>query len=318
MPPFSRGLLAGLLLPLAAGLPLAAFGLQFVPDSTFPGTVARILESGAPQLLAASLLPILALALIGARRLAGLCLLLAIGSGAALVVQRAVTSAPLASDAPVDLRLLWFNADFRNPTPPARIVAAIRASGADLVMLAETLEIGPALDGLSDLYPYRAGCVSTCEVSVLSRYPLQDLQMVNPGIAWDERMAVFDLTLPGRAPVSFVALHMTKPWFYGIVDDEIDTVEAALPRHPGPMVLAGDLNSAPWSLRLRWLRRVARLEDPPVPIATWPASAGAFGLPIDHVLVRGGPRIVSIAPWGAELGSDHRGLLAALSLPAAP
>ena len=318
MPPFSRGLLAGLLLPLAAGLPLAAFCLQFVPDSTFPGTAARILESAAPQLLAASLLPILALALIGTRRLAGLCLLLAIGSGAALVVQRVVTSAPLASDAPVDLRLLWFNADFRNPTPPAQIVAAIRASGADLVMLAETLEIGPALDGLSDLYPYRAGCVSTCEVSVLSRYPLQDLQMVNPGIAWDERMAVFDLTLPGRAPVSFVALHMTKPWFYGIVDDEIDTVEAALPRHPGPMVLAGDMNSAPWSLRLRWLRRVAHLEDPLVPIATWPAAAGGFGLPIDHVLVRGGPRIVSIAPWGAELGSDHRGLLAALSLPLAP
>ena len=26
----------------------------------------------------------------------------------------------------------------------------------------------------------------------------------------------------------------------------------------------------------------------------------------------------TIAPWGAELGSDHRGLLAALSLPPAP
>jgi endonuclease/exonuclease/phosphatase (EEP) superfamily protein YafD len=288
MPPFFRGVLAGLLLPLAAGLPLAGFGLQYVPDSTFPGTLARILESAGPQLLLASVLPILALALVGARRLAGLCLLLAIGSGAALVAQRVATSAPLAADAPVDLRLLWFNADFRNPTPPAEIVAAIRASGADLVMLA------------------------------LSRYPLQDLQVISPGIAWDERMAVFDLTLPGRVPVSFVALHMTKPWFYGIVDDEIDTIEAALPRHPGPMVLAGDLNSAPWSLRLRWLRRVAHLEDPLVPIATWPAAAGGYGLPIDHVLVRGGPRIVSIAPWGAELGSDHRGLLAALSLPLAP
>ena len=54
------------------------------------------------------------------------------------------------------------------------------------------------------------------------------------------------------------------------------------------------------------------------PVPTWPAAAGRFGVPIDHVLVRGGPRLVSIAPWGAELGSDHRGLLAALSLPAAP
>ena len=114
-------------------------------------------------------------------------------------------------------------------------------------------------------------------ISAFGSAALQDLQVISPGIAWDERMAVFDLTLPGRAPVSFVALHMTKPWFYGIIDDEIDTVEAALPRHPGPMVLAGDLNSAPWSLRLRWLRRVAHLEDPPVPIATWRVSRLSAG-----------------------------------------
>jgi len=97
MPPFSRGVLAGLLLPLAAGLPLAGFGLQYVPDSTFPGTVARILESAGPQLLLASVLPILALALVGARRLAGLCLLLAIGSGAALVAQRRAEQLPVRS-----------------------------------------------------------------------------------------------------------------------------------------------------------------------------------------------------------------------------
>ncbi len=318
MPPFPRGVLAGLLLPVAAGLPLAAVGLQFVPDSTLPGTLARILESGAPQLLAASLLPILALALIGARRLAGLCLVLALGAAAALAVQRAVTASPLATAAPVDLKLLWFNADFRNPTPPAELAAAIRASGADLVMLAETLRLGPALEGLADLYPYRAGCAATCEVSVLSRHPLERLQLLTPGIAWDERMAVFDLTLPGRAPVTFVALHMSKPWFYGIIDREIDIVEGALRQRPGPLVLAGDLNSAPWSLRLGWLRRIAALREPLLPVATWPASAGWLGLPIDHVLVRGGPRIVAIEPWGAALNSDHRGLLASLSLPATP
>ena len=88
MPPFSRGLLAGLLLPLAAGLPLAAFGLQFIPDSTFPGTVARILESAAPQLLAASLLPILALA-------AGLFL-----------IQHLHTQAQIEAAAQIDVELL--------------------------------------------------------------------------------------------------------------------------------------------------------------------------------------------------------------------
>ena len=318
MPSFSRGVLVGLILPFAVGMPLAGFGLQYVPDSTFIGTFARMLESAGPQIIVAALLPIAALALAGARRLAAGCLALCLLSGGALAVQQAVVAAPLAPAAPTDLRLLWFNADFRNDAPPDRILDAIRDSGADLAMLAESTQLGPHLDALADVYLDRAGCVATCEVLVLSRHPLQDPQIITPGIAWDERMAVFDLTLPGHLPVTFVALHMTKPWFYGIIDQEIDTVEAVLPQHPGPMVLAGDLNSAPWSLRLRWLRDLAGLRGTPLPVPTWPAPAGALGLPIDHVLVRGGPRVVSIAPWGTELKSDHRGLLAGLSLPTAP
>ena len=137
MPSFSRGVLVGLILPFAVGMPLAGFGLQYVPDSVAFGTFARMLESAAPQILVAALLPVAALALVGARRLAAGCLALCVLSGAALAVQQSVVSAPMAPAAPTDLRLLWFNADFRNHTPPERILDEIRDSGADLVMLAE-------------------------------------------------------------------------------------------------------------------------------------------------------------------------------------
>ncbi|MCA8881935.1 MAG: endonuclease/exonuclease/phosphatase family protein [Rhodobacteraceae bacterium] len=317
MPPFLRGTLLGLLLPFAVGMPLAAIGLQHVRDSPFVGTFARMFESPGPQILAASLIPIALIAIVGARRIAAACLALALLCGGGLVVEQWRAGLPLVPTASADLRLVWLNANFRNPLPPERIVDAIRASGADLVMLAESKKVGPHLDSLSDLYPYRAGCIETCEISVLSRYPIDNLVVRGPGNAWKERLFLFGLTVPGKAPVTIVALHMSKPWFYGIIDQEIDTVEEEVRKRPGPMVLAGDLNSAPWSLRLHWLRWLAGLRPPTRPVPTWPDEAGPLGIPIDHVLVRGGPRIVSIAPWGADLGSDHRGLIAELSLPPA-
>lgn len=317
MSSFFRGIAVGLILPLAVGMPLAAFGLQYVPDSALFGNFARILESVAPQLLLAALLPVALLALAGARRTAAACLALVLLSGAGLVLQQVRVAEPLVPAERADLRLLWFNANAWNRTPAATVFDEICAADADLVILAESAKYGPKAAALADLYPYRAGCAGACEITILSRHPLGDLKFFPPGIAWEDRLALFTLALPGHAPVTFVALHMSKPWFYGIIDREIETIETELPRHAGPMVLVGDLNAAPWSRRLHWLRDVAGLKPTRTPVPTWPASAGAAGIPIDHVLVRGGPRVVSIEPWGMDLASDHRGLLVTLSLPPA-
>ena len=71
-------------------------------------------------------------------------------------------------------RVLFFNLWVENRAPQ-RGLDFVRASGADVVVLAEV--IGPwipALDGLADLYPHRVDCLERpgCDVVLLSRTPL--------------------------------------------------------------------------------------------------------------------------------------------------
>lgn len=316
MSSFLRGVLIGLLLPLAAGLPAMALCLQYFPNIPLAGTFARLLESAAPQILVAALPFILAVALLKARRLALACLTLVLVTAGFLVLQHRLATAPMAPGEQADLSLLWLNARFDNPTPPARIEAAIRDESPDIVMLGETYQLFETKESLRDLYPHQIGCLSACEVMILSKFPFELRAVHRPGIAWKERMIVVDLSLPGRSePVTLVALHMVKPWYFGITELETRHVIEELDIHSGPLILVGDLNAAPWSQRLRYLRVRTGLTPPRIPIPSWPASAGAFGVPIDHVLVRGGPQLVSIAPWGADLGSDHRGIAAQIALP---
>ena len=313
---FSRGLVVGLLLPLAAGVPLIALGLQYFPDLPLIGTFARVLESAAPQILVAGLPFILGLAIIGARRLAAGCVVLTLCTLAFLVLQHRLASAPMLTGATPDLRIVWFNTRFDNPHDPDEIARALRDTNADVVMLGETYKLRQMKEDLRDLYPYQVGCIAACEVMILSRHPFALRAIRDPGIAWKERMIVVDLTLPGRDdPVTMVALHMVKPWYFGITELETRHVIEELDKIDGPLILAGDLNAAPWSQRLRYLRARTDLTPPREPVPTWPAAAGNFGVPIDHVLLRGGVRLVSFAPWGASLGSDHRGIVAGLALP---
>ena len=126
-------------------------------------------------------------------------------------------------------------------------------------------------------------------------------------------MAVVRLARPGEPPWTLVGLHMVKPWFFGITESEEWKLMYVLHRISGPLVLMGDLNAAPWSRRVHLLARRCALATPRLPRPTWPAGAGWFGLPIDHVLVREA-RLTGLDRFGAGLGSNHLGLLARISL----
>ena len=125
------------------------------------------------------------------------------------------------------------------------------------------------------------------------------------------------LAVPGHGAVVVAGIHQTKPWYLGLVGGEAEAVRWGL--RPGkralPMVVAGDFNAAPWSLRMRRIQREQDLRFAAWPVPTWPAGAGGLGVPIDHVLVRGGAGIARLEPWGADLGSNHRGLIAGIDLP---
>lgn len=308
--------LTGFLVPLVLALEAVAGLGRFVPDlDQFLSTNLRMLEHLAPHLLVLSLLLSLAIAGLGARR-AGLALaLLALLAGAGIVQDTRAMRAPVAAAS--DLTLLWFNVLAENPTPPDRIAAAIRAAGADVVILAEAAAMRTALAGLADLYPYRLGCAAPerCGLILLSRFPF-DQTRTRDFPSGPERMMKVTLAVPGHGAVVVAGIHQTKPWYLGLVGGEAEAVKWGLwSAKAKPLVVAGDFNAAPWSLRMRRIQQEQHLRFAAWPVPTWPAAAGGLGVPIDHVLVRGGTGIARIEPWGADLGSNHRGLIAGIDLP---
>jgi len=79
-------------------------------------------------------------------------------------------------------------------------------------------------------------------------------------------------------------------------------------------VLAGDFNSAAWSHNIDRLARAQKLIAPPAYPATWPVRLGPLGVPIDNMWTRGPLYISSIEALEDPMGSNHRGLMAELSL----
>jgi endonuclease/exonuclease/phosphatase (EEP) superfamily protein YafD len=75
-----------------------------------------------------------------------------------------------------------------------------------------------------------------------------------------------------------------------------------------PTLVVGDLNATPWSSAFKGLglKRAGDLTG------TWPAALGAFGLPLDHVLVSTHWSVAAAHVHGG-LGSDHLALIVSLT-----
>ncbi len=80
-----------------------------------------------------------------------------------------------------------------------------------------------------------------------------------------------------------------------------------------PFIIVGDFNTTPWGRAYQSTPGV-RAGDPRFD-GTFPASAGWFGLPIDHVKFGGGLTLTDYRA-GPGIGSDHLPLFATFALPA--
>ncbi|MEI4488206.1 endonuclease/exonuclease/phosphatase family protein [Frigidibacter sp. MR17.14] len=331
------GAVARRLTRLAAALALAGATSPLWPDGAVLGTFGRMLDSLAPHMLGlAALLAAAALAIRPGRSTLALglaALITASGGAAGLMIgqqlQAANAAPPLRPEAAstrlsTGLDVIWLNLFMDNPTPPSQLAAAIEESGADLVILAEASPLRPELARLARGYPARIGCDHhrICEVVALSRHAflpgsVQRLPSSRPG-----RLLRFALRPEGAPehspPLTVIAAHIAKPWFYGYLEDDRWYVIDRTRQAPGPVLVTGDFNSADWSRPMRALMTEAKLAAPAWPVATWPAWAGRFGVPIDHMLVAGGARLEGLRPWGEDLGSNHRGLRARVVWDAAP
>jgi endonuclease/exonuclease/phosphatase (EEP) superfamily protein YafD len=206
----------------------------------------------------------------------------------------------------------------------SRVVQVALRNRVDVLVLQEVTSQARrslARAGLRKAYPHVAGKAApgTDGTMVFSRHPLRRVSRLDTGFG-SYRMSV---RLPGGA-VQLLAVHPRPP-----IGDARDwwldhrAIRAAARSLHGPAVIAGDLNATMDHAPMREL--VGRGYDDAATSATsqwqptWPAAGqvSRFGvalpslLPIDHVLVRGGPVALRTESVTIE-GSDHRALVAIL------
>ena len=296
----SAGALA---LAAAAGL---AFGTlpRLIPTTTPFGAMARMLDSLAPWLLVLTLICALVTMLLGLRRL-GL-----------LVRDHARVSLPAVPDRPVDLRVLFFNALGENAAWGDRIVSAILEQDPDVVTIAEPEAIYPALKRLREQFDFVSPCTfETCSLLVATRRQPRRFWRLSLNPAWENRYAVAELDTASGKRFFLAASHLMKPWLVGLSEVELARLKSQYDWLPGPVIAVGDFNAAPWSQPMQDLLNRTGMRTLRIPVPTWPAAFGPLGVPIDHVLVHEGARVVNARAFGAGLNSNHRGIVADIALP---
>ncbi len=175
------------------------------------------------------------------------------------------------------------------------------------------------------LYPYSAripaatrssSAASGCEgILLLSTVPIVANKIYQSDEkAWPALIAQLDV--PGTGSAWLVLLHALDPLRpQGLLlrDELLATLAPVIAALTGPVIVAGDFNATPFTPVFRQFLADARLSQPPDLSGSYPANAGAFGLPIDHILLRDAD-FSAIRALPAT-GSDHRPLFAEIVLP---
>lgn len=180
----------------------------------------------------------------------------------------------------------------------------IEAADVDVVVFQEMSGRNSDLtNALRDTFPHQHICAfpPRINMAVLSRHPF-----AQEGACSSERaLAAAQITKDGQT-VWVVSAHI--PWPYPFENESAeDAAEDLLRTLDGPIVVAGDFNTFPWSGRMERIRAITktRIAGPTRPTLTYKHVP----LPLDHVLAPNGGS-VELRPL---LGSDHRGLVADVS-----
>jgi endonuclease/exonuclease/phosphatase (EEP) superfamily protein YafD len=218
------------------------------------------------------------------------------------------------------LRLVSANVLDSNPTP-GRVLDFVRASDADLVVLidAKSGRWREVLAALGDLYPHRApdAWQEGAPVILFSRRPIPVETEVRP-TAPDRPYVVAKLAAAEATPL-VVGVHPASPSPTEPEDSrkrnyQLDHIGATVEGVAGPVIVAGDFNTTPWSPHFRDLLAATGLRDAGIGqgwLPTWPVRLGPAGIPIDHVLIKGQVAVGSLRR-GPDVGSDHYPLIADL------
>ncbi|MGV3575644.1 MAG: endonuclease/exonuclease/phosphatase family protein [Devosia sp.] len=217
-----------------------------------------------------------------------------------------------------EMAVLNYNVLSGNRTP-TQVVDFIVREAPDVALILETPGVVEYIPQIEAALPYRLGCerVATCDISLFSRYPINNGKLLEIPPFRRSRLVIAPMTI-GGVDLTVVGIHLSKPYFDEASVQELGYLRYTLAQIEGPVVLSGDFNSAPWTAPIAWLGRTQNLVPGPTYPATWPVELGPIGVPIDNIFTRGDARILDISAGPDSFGSNHYYLLARIGLYAAP
>lgn len=218
---------------------------------------------------------------------------------------------PVAIETP-RFRLMEFNILSSNVENGGRIADLIENTDVDAAVILEARPLRDHLARLRQAYPYQAGCgtqTPTCDLLILSRWPLRDSRFQTLGDFRTDRLATAIVEHPD-GPVTLVGVHLTKPYYDQHHSNELQRLRQAIRRMSGPIVLAGDFNSSVIAPGMQSFLRSTGLRAARGEPATWPVRLAGFGIGIDHIFVSDPLQIVEMRRLPDSMGSNHFGLIA--------
>ena len=224
-----------------------------------------------------------------------------------------------ASDAPEGsqhfLRIASLNLGARNERMD-EVANFLSETDPDIIVFQEMKT--PALrDRLKSRYPYVAG---TWGLVLLSKFPLNGDGRIDrlDSHGWSRNLVNWaTLTVKGTT-FTLAGVHLERPYYAEAQMFDVSTVASFVRNQAAPVILVGDFNMTPWSMKLQHIAEVTGLKRFNTFHPTWPMQIHEVPLvpfaAIDNVLAAGQFQRLSLQT-GPRLGSDHRPIIADIALP---
>ncbi|GAA0539208.1 endonuclease/exonuclease/phosphatase family protein [Paractinoplanes ferrugineus] len=278
-----------------------------------------------PYVVVWALVPLL-IALVARKWLVAAVAAVVVAVLAACVLPRALPDADRGPAGGVRLTVMTINV-YIGRADPAAVVRLVRDNDVSVLALQEFTPVernGLTAAGLDRLLPYHAlaDVAGTTGSGLYSRFPV-----TGPGSVTGKgqnRQAYATVEPPGATPLTVESAHPLAPYAVSALADwRADLAAEPVPAPNGnPVLLIGDFNStldhAPVRALIRQGYRDAADAVGKGLVPTW-GPYGAEKLPpvtLDHVLVDRRVGVREVAVHGVA-GSDHRAVIAELTVPAA-
>lgn len=220
------------------------------------------------------------------------------------------------------LKIASVNVLRRNDSPD-EVLEFARTSDADVLVLidARGKRWRDTLADVGQIYPHQAPASwrDGAPVILFSRRPIIEESVIRPPTG--ERPYLAAEIGIGKQTLTVVGVHPTSPKPQEPRDTkrrnlQLDYLADLIEDASGPVVLAGDFNTTPWSPHFGDLVEQAGLRHAGVGhgyIGTWPVGFWPLRIPIDHILIKG-PIAATDLKRGPAIGSDHFPIIADLRL----